>query len=57
MMAENPRFAAKLTEEEFSLLVENATPGATKKATKFGMKIFNGTYNKSVKNPSGLPAS
>ena len=45
MMAENPRFAAELTEEEFSLLVENATPGATKKSTKFGMKIFNGAYN------------
>jgi len=41
-MAEKHRFAEQLTEHDITKLLDNATPEATKKATKFGMKIFNG---------------
>ena len=43
MAAEENRFAAESTEDEFLKLLENATPGNTKKATKYGVKIFQGT--------------
>ena len=35
-------FAQELNEEEVIELLENAAPGSTKKATKYGMKIFQG---------------
>ena len=44
MTAELNRFAAELTEDEVIKLLENATPGNTKKATKYGVKIFQGIY-------------
>ena len=44
MAAEENRFAAELTEDEVIKLLENATPGNTKKATKYGVKIFQGIY-------------
>jgi len=34
------RFAPELNEKEVIELLENATPGSIKKATKCGMKIF-----------------
>lgn len=43
-MAATNRFAPELTAEEITTLIDNATPGSTKKATKYGMKIFNGAY-------------
>ena len=43
-MADKSRFGSELTEAEIIALVDNATPSNTKKVTKFGMKIFNGTY-------------
>ena len=36
-------FAPELNEKEVIELLENTTPGSTKKATKNGMKIFQGT--------------
>ena len=36
------RFAPKLNEKKVIELLENATPGSTKKATKYGMKIVQG---------------
>ena len=36
------RFAPELSKEEELQLIENATPGSTKKATKYGIKIFQG---------------
>ena len=42
MAAGENRFAPELNEEEVIELLENATPGSTKKATKYGMKIFQG---------------
>ena len=35
-------FAPELNEKEVLELLENTTPGSTKKATKNGMKIFQG---------------
>ena len=43
-MADKSRFGSELTEAEVNALVDNTTPSNTKKVTKFGMKIFNGTY-------------
>ena len=43
-MADKSRFGSELTEAKINALVNNATPSNTKKVTKFGMKIFNGTY-------------
>ncbi|PFX14624.1 Uncharacterized protein KIAA1958-like [Stylophora pistillata] len=40
MAAGENRFAPQLNEKEVSELLENATPGSTKKATKYAMKIF-----------------
>ena len=34
------RFAPQLNEKEVNELLENATPGSIKKATKYGMKTF-----------------
>ena len=42
--AKENRFAAELTEDEVIKLLENATPGNTKKATNYGVKIFLGIY-------------
>ena len=36
------RFAPELNKKEVIELLENATPQSTKKATKYGMKIFQG---------------
>ena len=44
MAAEENRFAAELMEDEVIKLLEIATPGNTKKATKYGVKIFQGVY-------------
>ena len=44
-MADKSRFGSELTEAEINALVDNATyPLEHKKVTKFGMKLFNGTY-------------
>ena len=42
MAAGENHFAPELNEKEVIELLENATPGSTKKATKYGMKIFQG---------------
>ena len=36
------RFAPELSKEEELQLIESAIPGITKKATKYGIKIFQG---------------
>ena len=43
-MADKSGFGLELTEAEINALVDNAIPSNTKKVTKFGMNIFNGTY-------------
>ena len=40
MVAGENRFTPELNEKEVIELIENATPGSIKKATKYGMKIF-----------------
>ena len=42
MAASENRFAPELDERELIELRENATPGTMKKATKYGVKIFQG---------------
>ena len=42
MAAGENRFARELNEKEVIELFENATPGSINKATKFGVKIFQG---------------
>ena len=42
MAASENRFASELNEKEVLELLENATPRSIKKATKYGMKIFQG---------------
>ena len=42
-MAEKSRFC-ELSAEQMQKLMENAIPATTKKATNFGMTLFNGTY-------------
>ena len=42
MAASESRFAPGLNEKEVIELLENATPGSIKKATKYGVKIFQG---------------
>ena len=42
MSASDNRFAPLLNEKEDIELLENAKPGSIKKATKYGMKIFQG---------------
>ena len=48
--------APELNEKEVIELLENATPGSIKKATKYGMKIFQGKNFKTLfwqfKHPS-----
>ena len=41
-------FASELKEKEVIELLENATPGSIKKATKYGMKIFQGKNLKTL---------
>jgi len=40
MAASKNCFAPELNEKEVIELLENATPGSIKKATKYGVKIF-----------------
>ena len=42
MAAGENRFAPELNEKEVIELLENATSGSIKKATKYGVKIFQG---------------
>ena len=42
MPASQNRFAPELDEKEVIELLENATSGSTKKATKYDVKIFQG---------------
>ena len=42
------RFAPELNEKKVIELLENATPGSIKKATKYGMKIFQGKNLKTL---------
>ena len=46
MVASENRF--ELNEKEVIELLENATPGSIKKATKYGMKIFQGKNLKTL---------
>ena len=46
--ASENRFALELNEKEVIELLENATPGSIKKATKCGMKIFQGKNLKTL---------
>ena len=48
MVAGENRFAPELNEKEIIELLESATPGSIKKATKYGMKIFLGTNLKTL---------
>ena len=40
MAADQNRFAPELNEKKVIELLENATPGSTKKATTYDMKIY-----------------
>ena len=42
MATSENRLAPESNEKEVIKLLENATPGSIKKATKYGMKIFQG---------------
>ena len=42
MAAGENRFAPEMNEKEVTELLENVTPGSTKKATKYGVKMFQG---------------
>ena len=48
MAAGENRFAPELNEKEVLELSQNATPGSTKKATKYGMEIFQGSNFKTL---------
>ena len=48
MAASENRFALELNEKEVIELLENATPGSIKKATKYGIKIFQGKNLKTL---------
>ena len=48
MAADENRIAQELNEKEVIELLENATPGSIKKATKYGMKTFQGKILKSL---------
>jgi len=48
MTASKNSFASELNEKEVVELLENATPGSIKKATKDGMKIFEGKNLKTL---------
>ena len=43
-MDEKSRFSELVSTEEIQEIVDNAVPVTTIKATKFGMRLFNGTY-------------
>ena len=45
MIEAKTRFVPELSKEEELQLIENATPGSTKKATKYGIKIFQEPLN------------
>ena len=42
------RFAPELNEKEVNELLETATPGSIKKATKYGTKLFQGKNLKTL---------
>ena len=42
MVAGENRFTPELNEKEVIAQLENATPGSIKKASKYGMKIYQG---------------
>ena len=48
MAASENRFTPEVNEKEVIELLENATPGSTKKVTKYGMKIFQGKNLKTL---------
>ena len=48
MAASENRLATELNEKEVIKLLENATPGSIKKATKYGIKIFQGKNLKTL---------
>ena len=48
MATSENRFALVLNEKEVIELLQNATPGNIKKATKYGMKIFQGKNLKTL---------
>ena len=48
MAAGENRLALELSEKEVIELLENATPGSIKKATNYGMKIFQGKNFKNL---------
>ena len=48
MAASENRFAQELNEKEVIELLENARPGGIKKATKYGMKVFQGKNLKTL---------
>ena len=48
MVADENRFAPELNEKEVIELLENATPESIKKATDYGMKIFQGKNFKTL---------
>ena len=56
MVAGENRFAPELNEKEVIELFENATPVSKKKATKYGLEIFQGKNLKTLfwqlKHPS-----
>ena len=52
MAAGENRFALEWNAKEVIELLENTTPGSTKKATKYGMKIFQGKNLKTFDNLS-----
>ena len=48
MAARENRFTPELNEKQVIELLENATPGSIKKATKYGMKMFQGKNLKTL---------
>ena len=48
MAAAENRFAPELNGTEVLELLQNATPGSTKRTTKYGMKIFQGSNFKTI---------
>ena len=48
MAAGENRFAPELNENQVTELLQNATPGSTKKTTKYGMKTFQGKNLKTL---------
>ena len=48
MAASENCFTPEVNEKEVIELLENATPGSTKKVTKYGMKIFQGKNLKTL---------